>query len=190
MDSCCGHFFINSTTRFCFMHSHNEHNFPSYLVEMNSSAHKIDHESFVSNLKGTSVACVIACIAHVPCCIVLLKIAQKSKKPRLLRDICFVVVPMLLIVTVMADYNYMTVLSTLIVLAVMYFRTSGKLPVNDSNNSSPDKVNINPSKQNTYYLTLFKGTVVINAALLSIFFNDTCFSRFQCALDLHLHSGD
>jgi hypothetical protein len=117
---------------------------------MKSDAYRAEHESFVSNGKGTSVGCIMAYMAHVPAFIVLLKLSQGFRKPRIVRDVAVLVVPTLLSMTVLAEYNYWS-LACIIVLLTIAVNTSQRDSHTDTDVASE------VGYQNTSYLTLFKG---------------------------------
>mmetsp|Transcript_11546 Transcript_11546/g.25939 ORF Transcript_11546/g.25939 Transcript_11546/m.25939 type:complete len:349 (+) Transcript_11546:67-1113(+) len=121
-----------------------------------SDAYRAEHESFVSNGKGTSVGCIMAYIAHVPAFIVLLKLSQGFRKPRIVRDVAVLVVPTLLSMTVLAEYNYWS-LTCIIVLLTIAVNTSQR----DSHTDTADVGDQGMGYQNTSYLTLFKGVNVM-----------------------------
>jgi hypothetical protein len=115
-------------------------------------SYKSQQEAFVSNLTGTSISCILACVTHIPLFVLLLKISQRAKKPSVLCDIMFLVIPTILITTVSTIYNYWT-LPLLILFSVVVLRhdntsLGGSFQYNQT---KPEDVN------NTYYLTLFKG---------------------------------
>ena len=66
--------------------------------------YKEEHEGFVKNFKGTSAFFVVICLAHLPASILLLKIVQGSSKPLFIRDFVCLVLPLLLNMTILADY--------------------------------------------------------------------------------------
>ena len=71
--------------------------------------YKEEHEGFVKNFKGTSAFFVVICLAHLPASILLLKIVQGSSKPLFIRDFVCLVLPLLLNMTILADYCYLTI---------------------------------------------------------------------------------
>lgn len=71
-----------------------------------NSAYKAEHEQFTSNLKGTSILCIILCILHVPACLLISKLVQWRRKPNWIRDYAFLVVPQLLSITVLHNHSY------------------------------------------------------------------------------------
>ena len=71
--------------------------------------YKEEHEGFVKNFKGTSAFFVVICLAHLPASILLLKIIQGSSKPLFIRDFFCLVLPLLLNMTILADYCYITI---------------------------------------------------------------------------------
>jgi hypothetical protein len=86
------------------------------------STYKEEHEAFVSNLKGTSVGCVLVYLLHIPAFILLTKLTQRGRKIRILREFFFLVFPLLLEMTVFADYNYLSLIG-LIVIIYVYYKT-------------------------------------------------------------------
>ena len=85
------------------------------------------HSAFVSNLKGTSAGCVLICLLHVPVSILLLKSVQKASAPSYFRDFAYLVTPILLSVTLLADYGYFTSAILLLVGVLKLRRNKGSL---------------------------------------------------------------
>ena len=80
------------------------------LLPVVYAGYKEEHQGFVKNFKGTSAGYVIVCLAHVPASILLLKIVQGSSRPSFLRDFLCIVLPILLNMTLLADYCYLTII--------------------------------------------------------------------------------
>ena len=111
------------------------------------SSYKEDHESFVSNnIKGTSLGCILVVLAHAPALILLLKLVQKNSTPIFLRDMIYLVIPILLSMTVLADYCYLT-------LVVIVF--SEIFALQQQRGFCYDKVLFDSSKKP--FITIFKG---------------------------------
>lgn len=133
------------------------------------SDYKVAHEAFVSNIKGTSIGCIIACLLHIPAYILMLKISQFRRKPRIIRDYCLLTVPMLLTITVVVDHNYWS-LACVTALLIYVIKSDthdsdGSVDATDmnimsSNNERPERLT-----GSTTYLTLFKGANVLVTCL-------------------------
>lgn len=136
-----------------------------------SVSYKEEHESFVANLKGSSIGCIIVCLLHMPAYILLLKMAQKYSKPSLSRDFLLLVFPTLLTVTVFANYNYISLIVLIVILCIR-MRTprhnhvvnevvlGGESPVFEKPENSAD--NERTAKEEnmhhrTNYITIYKG---------------------------------
>lgn len=120
---------------------------------MSLNSYKSEQEAFVSNLTGTDITCILACVAHIPLLVLLLKIVQQTNKPMILRDILFLVVPLILVTTISANYNFWTVFLLAIYITALYRSYCG-----DTIDFSPLQFhNIEQRRNNTYFLTLFKG---------------------------------
>lgn len=144
---------------------------------MRYSSYKIEHEAFVSNLKGTSIACIIACLLHIPALILLLKIFQTSRRARLIRDYFVFVFPLILTITVLADYNYVTI--ALLGLLIVYLtKADGAPSVIISSKQLRRKDSQNDwSHSDSYYITLFKGANVIMTCLAILAIDFRIFPR-------------
>jgi hypothetical protein len=118
-------------------------------------SYKEEHEGFMKNFKGTSAACVIVCLAHVPASILLLKIVQGNSKSSFLRDYICLVVPLLLNMTVLADYCYFTLL-LMVMLEAIYVLRFNQYRVRKDREITDTLSAVNPSKK-AVYLSLFKG---------------------------------
>lgn len=127
---------------------------------MSKDSYMLEHEAFVSNIKGTSVGCVLVCLLHLPMLILLTKLFQGTRKPRIIRDLIFLVLPILATITVLAEYNYWSLLSA-ICISVLFLNSSdlnydlNKDHVGGSN--SPTSSNYAMIYNSTSYITLFKG---------------------------------
>lgn len=136
--------------------------------------YKYEHEQFMSNLKGSSAACIVACLLHVPVFVMLTKLIQKGRKPRLLREFFFLCLPLLLTMTIFADYTYLSLFIGLITAASLYQSQRRRIIAESSNVSSAAiEVAVNNSQQShhppahqskyqrTSYLTLSKGKLFV-----------------------------
>jgi hypothetical protein len=147
------------------------------MMRNTASSYREEHESFVSNLKGSSVGCILACLMHIPAYVLLLKLAQRHRKPRLSRDYCLLVFPLLLTVTVFANHNYWSITALIVVLFFLLRSPQHSNMVNEivldtdgielSNESvtesrrcaaSPNISNSLPFFSKTNYITTFKGS--------------------------------
>ena len=116
------------------------------MIQKNQSlnSYKHQHESFVSNLKGSSIGCILACLIHVPIFILLLKIVQNKCKPTVSRDFLLLVLPLLLIITVFSNHNYWSIILFVTILYPLIhynFRNdvvvvNGNSPLVDENSSN------------------------------------------------------
>lgn len=137
-----------------------------------SASYKEEHESFVSNLKGSSIGCIIACLMHVPIFILILKLVQRYKKPSLARDFLILVFPSLLVVTVFANYNYFTlVMLSIILFLIIRSLSHGSKFINETvlgdvniefvSSNHKDELNNGKNDENVYqrtnYITIYKG---------------------------------
>lgn len=125
--------------------------------------YKAEHEQFVSNLKGSSAACVLTCLLHVPLFIFLTKLVQKGRKPRLLREFFFLSLPLLFTMTVFADYAYLSICIVLIT-AVSLYQTQRTRIIAESSSASESSVQsyleeYQLQNHRTSYLTLSKGNI-------------------------------
>ena len=133
--------------------------------------YKEEHEGFVKNFKGTSAFFVVICLAHLPASILLLKIIQGSSKPQFLRDFMCLVLPLLLNMTILADYCYLTIFMMIgcEVVFILFFNpyrekktADNELVLNGSNAASGGSFlssSIARCKR-VAYLNLFKGSVL------------------------------
>ena len=134
---------------------------------MSKDSYMLEHEAFVSNIKGTSVGCVLVCLLHLPIFILLTKLFQGKRKPRIIRDLVFLVLPILATITVLAEYNYWSLLSA-ICISVLFMNSSDltydlnrdHVLVGDSN--SPTSSSHAIIYYSTSYITLFKGKIVLH----------------------------
>ncbi len=116
--------------------------------------YKADHEAFVSNLSGSSVACVLVTLLHVPAFIFLAKYAMTECKNAFLREFLVLSFPLLLTMTVFSDYIY---LSLGIILLIIYC-VLGNAQLSDDRTTIEDKSSYRENKNyRTSYLTLSKG---------------------------------
>ena len=138
-----------------------------------SVSYKEEHESFVSNLKGSSIGCIIVCLMHVPVFILTLKLVQRYKKPTLMRDFLILVFPSLLVVTVFANYNYVSLVALTIILCLVMRSLSQCKHVNETvlsdvniefvSGNHKDELNNGKNEENihqrTSYITIYKGSL-------------------------------
>ena len=129
--------------------------------------YKEEHEGFVKNFKGTSAFFVIICLSHLPASILLLKIMQGSSKSSFLRDMLCLVLPILLNMTVLADYCYITIF-LLVGFEMLYIFRFNPYRIRKA---SDDEIGHSDSSEGSYsgaitrcrkaaYLNLFKGTLM------------------------------
>ncbi len=150
------------------------------------------HESFVSNLKGTSPLDVLVSLAHFPIALILLKLLQKGSTPMFLRDVTGLMLPLLLCLTLFADYSYLTLLVILIGELWLLQRRAPSASVEVSSlcgEASPAKEKLlivsTPRKLlSTSFITLFKGKLIPHVSLVV---TDAC--RREHAHHLHRHFG-
>jgi len=124
---------------------------------MNKESYMLEHEAFVSNIKGTSVGCVLVCLLHLPMLILLTKLFQGRRKPRIIRDLVFLVLPILATITILAEYNYWSLLSA-ICISVLFMNSSD---INCDSNSLNSCSHYASTYHSTSYITLFKGKLII-----------------------------
>lgn len=127
-----------------------------------SSNYKERHEEFVSNLSGTSVLTLIICLFHIPAFILLLKLVQRDNKPFLLRDFFLLMLPLLSIITVTAEFNFLTLVS-LVPLSIILLYWNRKTQMNNSRKPSDPKTIHNK----TSYITLLKGNFIRDSLMNS-----------------------
>lgn len=114
--------------------------------------YKLRHEEFMSNLSGTSVSAVAACIYHLPCFILAVKCVQVFIEQNIFVDFILVVVPLLVTATVGFSSNgfslfCLTTLFTLILWKKKLF-------------NEPENIHQETKKDhNNQFLSLFKGSV-------------------------------
>jgi hypothetical protein len=128
--------------------------------------YKEEHEGFVKNFKGTSAFFIIICLAHLPASILLLKIVQGSSKPLFIRDMFCLVLPLLLNMTVLADYCYITIFFMVTCEMIYIFRFNPYRARKPSDNDLLENSNLRVKSsfssavvrcQKAAYLNLFKG---------------------------------
>lgn len=129
-----------------------------------AASYRAEHESFVSNLKGTSITCILFYLAHAPACVFLLKLVQGNRKPSIVRDICFLVMPLLLSMTILSNHSYWSLpcLISIGFVVSKYHQRSQKDHVLDidATITLTDYLGPHPS-----YLSLFKGANVLITCL-------------------------
>lgn len=91
---------------------------------MIASKYKEEHESFVSNLSGSSVECVVLCLAHVPAYALLTKMMQGFAAPRVVLDFIGLGLPLMLTMTIFSEYTAVSI-SFLFVIFTAIYRTHG-----------------------------------------------------------------
>lgn len=133
-------------------------------------SYKDEHETFVSNGKGTSVMCVFICLAHAPALIYGLKVCQQATGPNIFRDICFMTIPAVLTLTVLAEFNHITALFLYFLVAVHRVQKYHVIITESENNAQPF------SHIATNHLTLYKG---INCLFRCELFQNFYLSYFQ-----------
>ena len=141
-----------------------------------------EHIAFVSNLKGTSAACVLVCLAHAPLSVLFLKLVQKRKRPLLQRDLLYLVLPILLNLTILADYCYITLLllvglETAFVLKVEREWKRRKLLIEESTILTTPCTPIHDIPSKLTYLTLFKGLNMLITCLVILAVDFRVFPR-------------
>lgn len=115
-------------------------------------SYKKQHEAFVSNLKGTSVGCILSCLAHAPALILLIKLVQKTSAPVFHRDMLCLVIPLLLSITVLADYCFLSLLAILFAeICFLQLQKSTSIP------SDKNLVTMLSGKSRKSFISLFKG---------------------------------
>lgn len=114
-------------------------------IQICSCGYKQEHEGFVKNFKGTSAGNILCTLAHVPASILLLKIVQGNSQPSFIRDFSCLVLPILLNMTILADYCYLTIvlLVTSEIIYVVYFNPCRSRPGNE-------KINLNENEKMNY----------------------------------------
>ena len=130
------------------------------------AGYKEEHQGFVKNFKGTSAGYVIVCLAHVPASILLLKIVQGSSRPSFLRDLLCLVLPILLNLTLLADYCYFTIVLLIGCEAVFIFKINPYRVRKESDDVAQSVNGLQDEESSslfdrckgTAYLNLFKGT--------------------------------
>ena len=127
-----------------------------------SRPYKDHHEAFVSNLKGTSAADVLICLSYVPVAVILLKLVQKSSLPLYLRDVAYLVVPILLNLTILADFSYIT-LFALLLCELYTLQKILQISLRGSNISDDifyySAENNSLLKSKTSFISLFRGKI-------------------------------
>lgn len=103
----------------------------------------------MSNLKGSSAFDVFVCILHAPLLILLLKLVQNHRLPRIYRDVGFLGLPLLIAMTIFADTGYLT-LFLLIVTEIYIVRNRHAINIEDNH------ALVMECKDKTY-ISLFKG---------------------------------
>ena len=129
--------------------------------------YKEEHEGFVKNFKGTSAFFVIICLSHLPASILLLKIMQGSSKSLFVRDMLCLVLPILLNMTVLADYCYITIflLVGFEMLYIFHFnpyrmRKASDYEIGRSDSSEGSFSGAITRCRKAAYLNLFKGKLM------------------------------
>jgi hypothetical protein len=107
----------------------------SAAVDQHASAkYKSEQEAFVTGLTGTTASDVMVCLLHVPVLVLLALLvqhtfisnikSQQSVWPCIAIELAVLVIPLLLVMTIWADYHHITlpVLCAIIVLLLLYVR--------------------------------------------------------------------
>jgi hypothetical protein len=123
---------------------------------MNSVRYKSDHEAFVSNLKGTSAGDVIACLGHFPATIILIKMIQKTSIPLYLRDLVYLALPILLSMTILADYSYVSLIG-IVVSEIVVLQMSKTNSIDSQLENASDNKKIDYLNKKLTFISLFKG---------------------------------
>ena len=143
--------------------------------------YKEEHEGFVKNFKGTSAFFIIICLAHLPASILLLKIVQGSSKPLFIRDLFCLVLPLLLNMTILADYCYITLFFMVTCEMLYIFRFNPYRARKPSDNELLENGNQREKSsfssavvrcQKAAYLNLFKGKISSHYSSYNLSFTD------------------
>lgn len=131
------------------------------LLPMTFAGYKEEHSGFVKNFKGTSAGYVIVCLLHVPASILLLKIVQGSSRPSFIRDFFCLIVPILLNMTLLSNWAYVTIIILILFEAFWILRINPYRARKESDDvreehSSGSSVPVGRCKK-AAYLDLFKG---------------------------------
>ena len=134
--------------------------------------YKEEHEGFVKNFKGTSAFFVVICLAHLPASILLLKIVQGSSKPLFIRDFVCLVLPLLLNMTILADYCYITIFLLIVgeIVYILRFNPYREKKVADNDMNLRCSLSLPGGSllssiarcKRMAYLNLFKGSISIH----------------------------
>lgn len=153
---------------------------------MITSTYKEEHESFVSNLSGSSAECVVLCLAHVPAYILLTKMIQGFSAPRVLLDFMGLGLPLMLTMTVFSEYTVASMCFLLVMYAATYKIRAGSFSFRSTFPPSPEK----ELYGRTSYLTLSKG-ITDNSPYpkLPIFALKIDWHRRHSSLHLHCNFG-
>ena len=112
------------------------------------ASYKSEHEYFVSNGIGTGAINILACLLHAPPLVYVLLSWQTGRQPRILRDLLVVSLPALLSLTLLAEYQFYTLLACYIFAGVVY-------AIHSKQTTEDPKVPTESTQKS--YLTLFKG---------------------------------
>lgn len=113
-------------------------------------SYKTYHEEFVSNNNGTSLSSVVSCIFLFPVYLFILKLFQGYKNQHIIWDFILLMLPMLLALTVFADYNSWVLLCFVFIISLFLCLHYAAAKQNT--------INVNNKLNNiTNLLTTFKG---------------------------------
>ena len=129
-------------------------------------SYKKQHEAFVSNLKGTSVGCILSCLAHAPVLILMIKLVQKTSSPIFFRDMMYLVIPLLLSITILADYCLLSLLAIIFAqICFLQMQQTASIP------SDKNLVTMLSGKSRKSFISLFKGMWYITEVSYIFSFN-------------------
>ena len=111
--------------------------------------------AFVSNLKGTSISTIVACLALAPLMVAYLKVFKKTLGSYLCLGSTTIAFPVLLSMTILADFNYELIFSLFawLVLAMLFLAIRKK---NVKFIKCSDSINSNKA-----FITFFRGSTCL-----------------------------